>query len=895
MSTYRLDRLFAPRSVAIVGASPRERSLGRAVLHNMIDGGFPGRIHLVNPDHPQIDGVAAVANVAALPEVPDLAVIAVPPAVVPETVAAAAVKGVAAAIIITAGLGHGPDSLADQALAAARPHGLRLVGPNCLGVMVPAAKLNASFASCMPASGDLALVSQSGAIVAGMVKWAAQRSIGFSAVASIGDQADVDLGDLLDHFANDRATRAILIYVESVKDARKFMSAARAAARAKPVIGIKAGRHAQAARAAATHTGALAGSDAVYDAAFRRAGLLRVRDLDDLFGAAETLARLRPFPGKRLMILTNGGGIGVLALDRLSDFGGTAAELSPATFAKLDAVLPPTWSRSNPVDIIGDADADRYAAALEVLLAAPDGDALLVLNVPTALAAATATAKRVAETVTAYRARIYGARPVFAVWVGEDDATAGIFDAARIPHYRTETDAVRGFMHLVRYREAQDALRATPPSLPENFTRQEATAREVVERALADGRSWLDPLEIARVFAAYAIPIAPIALARDPDEAAAAAIPLLASGAIAVKIFSRDIVHKSDVDGVRLNLASEAAVRQAAADIIARARAARPDARIEGVVVQTMVSRPKARELLVGLADDPTFGPVVAFGWGGTAVATIDDKALALPPLDLNLAYDLIARTRVARLLKAYRNVPAAREDEVALVLVKIAQLAADIPEIRELDINPLLADESGVIAVDARVVIAPLAGAHRGPGHPRFAVRPYPKEWERTIRLGDGREVFVRPVRPEDETMFRAFFPRVTMEDLRLRFFAPVREFSHEFIARLTQLDYARAIALVAIDPANGEMLGAVRLHADANFDRGEYAILVRSDLKGHGLGWRLMQIMIEYARWLGLKTIEGQVLRENTTMLGMCRDLGFAIDQDPEDRDVCIVKLTV
>jgi len=895
MSTYRLDRLFAPRSVAIVGASPRERSLGRAVLHNMIDGGFPGRIHLVNPDHPQIDGVAAVANVAALPEVPDLAVIAVPPAVVPETVAAAAVKGVAAAIIITAGLGHGPDSLADQALAAARPHGLRLVGPNCLGVMVPAAKLNASFASCMPASGDLALVSQSGAIVAGMVKWAAQRSIGFSAVASIGDQADVDLGDLLDHFANDRATRAILIYVESVKDARKFMSAARAAARAKPVIGIKAGRHAQAARAAATHTGALAGSDAVYDAAFRRAGLLRVRDLDDLFGAAETLARLRPFPGKRLMILTNGGGIGVLALDRLSDFGGTAAELSPATFAKLDAVLPPTWSRSNPVDIIGDADADRYAAALEVLLAAPDGDALLVLNVPTALAAATATAKRVAETVTAYRARIYGARPVFAVWVGEDDATAGIFDAARIPHYRTETDAVRGFMHLVRYREAQDALRATPPSLPENFTRQEATAREVVERALADGLSWLDPLEISRVFAAYAIPIAPIALARDPDEAAAAAIPLLASGAIAVKIFSRDIVHKSDVDGVRLNLASEAAVRQAAADIIARARAARPDARIEGVVVQTMVSRPKARELLVGLADDPTFGPVVAFGWGGTAVATIDDKALALPPLDLNLAYDLIARTRVARLLKAYRNVPAAREDEVALVLVKIAQLAADIPEIRELDINPLMADESGVIAVDARVVIAPLAGAHRGPGHPRFAVRPYPKEWERTIRLGDGREVFVRPVRPEDETMFRAFFPRVTMEDLRLRFFAPVREFSHEFIARLTQLDYARAIALVAIDPANGEMLGAVRLHADANFDRGEYAILVRSDLKGHGLGWRLMQIMIEYARWLGLKTIEGQVLRENTTMLGMCRDLGFAIDQDPEDRDVCIVKLAV
>jgi acetyltransferase len=895
MSTYRLDKLFAPRSLVIVGASPREGSLGRHILRNAIGAGFSGRVHLVNAEHPQIDGVPAVASIAALAEPPDLAVIAVPPAAVPETVAAAAAKGVAAAIIITAGLGHGPGSLAEATLTAARPHGMRLIGPNCLGVMVPAAKLNASFAARMPAGGDLALISQSGAIVAGMVEWAAQRAIGFSAVVSIGDQADVDLGDLLDHFANDRATRAILLYVESVKDARKFMSAARAAARAKPVIGIKAGRHAEAARAAATHTGALAGSDGVYDAAFRRAGLLRVRDLDDLFDAAETLARLRPFPGRRLVIVTNGGGVGVLALDRLVDFGGTAAELSAATLAKLDAVLPPTWSRSNPVDIIGDADAERYAAALEVLLSSPESDALLVLNVPTALASAPATAKRVAETVTAYRARVYGARPVLAVWVGEDQSTAQVFDAARIPHYRTETDAVRGFMHLVRYREAQDALMRTPPSLPEHFLRDEAAAREVVERAIADDRSWLDPLEVAKVFAAYAIAIAPVALARDADEAAAAATPLLASGAIAVKIFSRDIVHKSDVGGVRLNLASEAAVREAAADMIARVRAARPDARIEGVIVQSMIARPKARELLVGLADDPTFGPVVAFGWGGTAVATIDDKALALPPLDLNLARDLIARTRVARLLQAYRNVPAARADDVALVLVKIAQLAADIPEIRELDINPLLADENGVIAVDARVMIAPLTGDRRGPGHPRFAVRPYPKEWERTVRLGDGHEVFVRPVRPDDEALVRAFFTKVTMEDVRLRFFAPVREFSHEFIARLTQIDYARAIALLALDPTSREMLAGARLHADANFDRGEYAILVRSDLKGHGLGWTLMQIMIEYARWLGLKTIEGQVLRENTTMLQMCRDLGFAVVSDPDDRDLCVVTLGI
>jgi acetyltransferase len=896
MSTYRLDRLFAPRSIAVVGASPRERSLGRAVLRNLVAGGFGGPIRLVNPNYAQIEGFAAVTSIAALPDVPDVAVIAVSPPAVPDIVAAAAAKGIAAAIIITAGLGHGPGSLAEAAARAARAHGLRLVGPNCLGVMAPAAKLNASFATRMPASGDLALISQSGAIVAGVVEWAAQRAIGFSAVVSIGDQADVDFGDLLDHFANDRATRAILLYIEAIKDARKFMSAARAAARAKPVIAIKAGRHAGAAKAAATHTGALAGSDAVYDAAFRRAGLLRVRDLDELFDATETLARLRPFPGKRLMILTNGGGIGVLALDRLADFGGTAAQLSAATLAQLDAVLPPTWSRSNPVDIIGDADADRYAAALDVLLAAPDGDALLVMNVPTALASANATATRVAELVTAYRARVYGARPVFAVWAGEDRATADAFDAARIPHYRTETDAVRGFMHLVRYREAQDALMETPPSVPEHFTREAAAAREAVDRALVENRAWLDPLEVGRVLAAYAIPTAPLALARNPDEAAAAAAPHLAAGEkVVVKILSRDIVHKSDVSGVRLNLASAAAVREAAADVVARARAARPDARIDGVTVQPMIARPSARELIAGLADDPTFGPVVVFGWGGTAVATIDDKSLALPPLDLKLARELIARTRVARLLRAYRNVPAAREDDVALVLVKLAQLAADIPEIRELDINPLLADDQGVIAVDARVTIAPLTGERRGRGHPRFAVRPYPKEWERTIRLGEDQSIFVRPVRPDDEAMVRAFFGKVTMEDVRLRFFAPVRDFSHAFIARLTQIDYARAIALVAIDPAGGEMLGAVRLHADANFDTGEYAILVRSDLKGRGLGWALMQIIIEYARWLGLKCIEGQVLRENTTMLAMCRELGFSIALDADDRDVCTVKLPI
>ena len=893
MSTYRLKKLFSPRSIALVGASPRERSVGRAVLRNLRAGGFSGSLALVNPRHREIDGIAAAKSIEAVDPAPDVAVIAAPPQSVPGIVAAAAGRGVAAAVILTAGLGHGEGSLAQAAERAAREKGLRIVGPNCLGVLAPGANFNASFATRMPRKGDLALVSQSGAIVAGMAEWAAQRAIGYSAVVSLGDQLDVDFGDLLDFFAVDRATRAILLYVESIKDARKFMSAARVAARAKPVVVVKSGRHGEGAKAAATHTGALAGSDAVYDAAFRRAGLLRVSDLDELFDAAETLARLRPFTGKRLAILTNGGGVGVLAIDRLVDLGGAVAELSPATRARLDASLPPTWSRANPIDIVGDADAERYAAALEALLEDRDNDAVLVLNVPTALASAADTAARVSRLVKDYRSKSVRPKPVLAVWIGAGRTALDAFEAAAIPHFDTESDAIRGFMDLARYAQAREHLMATPPSLPEDFAPDIEIGRRVVAAALAEHRNWLDPIEIGRLFSAYGVPIVPAVLAEDSERAAQAAEPFLAAGrTVVVKIQSRDIVHKSDVGGVRLNLTTRAEVRAAAAAVLAKARAARPDARIAGVIVQPMILRAKARELIAGIADDPTFGPVIVFGCGGTAVEVIDDKALALPPLDMKLAGDLLARTRVSRLLEAYRDVPAARKDEVALVLVKLAQLVADLPEIRELDINPLLADETGVLALDARVAIAPVEPRFKG-GNPRFAVRPYPKEWECRVALADGRRIFVRPLRPEDEAMVRAFFDRVTPEDLRLRFFAPVKDFSHAFIARLTQLDYGRAMAFAAIDEASGELLGVVRIHADANYERGEYAILLRSDLKGKGLGWELMQLIIRYARSEGLRLIEGQVLRENSVMLQMCRELGFRAEADPEDPVICMVTL--
>jgi acetyltransferase len=659
MSTYRLERLFLPRSLALIGASPRHKSVGRAILRNLRDGGWSGPLHVVNPMHREIDGIPTMRDLSELSTAPDLAIISVPAQTVPDVVAKSAQMGVGAAIIITAGLGHGPGSLADACEQAARPKGLRLVGPNCLGVLTPQVHLNASFAARMPGVGELALISQSGAIAAGMIDWAAQRRVGFSAIASIGDQLDVDFGDLLDYFALDRATRAILLYIESIKNARKFMSAARAAARVKPVVVVKAGRQAAGAKAAATHTGALAGADAVYAAAFHRAGLLRVLDLGELFDAAETLGRVRYLGGNRLAILTNGGGIGVLAADRLADLDGRLAELSPATRGELDRVLPPTWSKSNPVDIIGDADETRYTAALEALLAAPEIDAVLVANVQTAIAPAAAIATGVADLVRRVHARRPQPKPVFALWVGGDASIAATFNAANLPHFATETDAVRGFMQIVQHRAAIEELIQTPPSLPGDIRPERAAAHEVVGNVCAESRKWLDPLEAVALLRAYGIPMVETVLALSPDEAELAAAPFLKAGqSVAAKILSREIVHKSDVGGVRLNLTTAQAVRMAVAEIIANAKRIRPDANIMGVTLQPMIVRPKAHELIIGIADDPTFGPVVVFGTGGTGVEVINDKALALPPLDLKLAHDLISRTRVARLLRGYRDVP---------------------------------------------------------------------------------------------------------------------------------------------------------------------------------------------------------------------------------------------
>ena len=896
MSTYRFEALLAPSRIAVVGAGDRPGSVGRAIIDGLRAGGFTGDIVPVHPREVSVDGLACSPRLADMPQPPDLVLVATPPAAVPAIVEEAGRIGAAAAVILSAHLGHGEAAPVGAAQAAARQHGLRLIGPDSIGLSVPARGLNATLLARPPKPGDIALISQSGTVASAIAEWGWRHGVGFSAVMTLGRSADIDIADCLDYFAEDYHTRAIVLSLHHVADARKFLTAARAAARAKPVVVLRTGRHEAPGRRPETHTGALARPGAVYEAAFRRAGLLAVDGLDAMFSAVETLGRQRPFPGNRLMIVSNGRGIGALAADHLTDRGGTLAAPAEAT---LESLAPVRHGRhANPLDLGIDAVPGDYVRALEPLLAGRDSDAIVAVHVPTARAGSRDVAETVAGTVA--KARSAGRRkPVFAVSIGEDEAIRSIYAEAKIPLFATDADAVEGFLHLVRYREAQTDLMRTPDALPRDFSPDVAAARRIVDQALAEGRTWLDPHAVTELLTAYRIVSVPVTLAPDPDGAAAAAWPLIAGGGtVVLKLVSPDVVHKSEVGGVRLGLTSEADVREAAHAMIARVRELRPDARVAGFAVQPMVRRPQGRELIAGLAEDPVFGPVVVFGRGGTAVEVIDDRALALPPLDLALASELIGRTRVARRLEAYRDVPAADLQAIALLLVKLAQLAADLPVVRELDINPLLADADGAIALDARVRIAPepaRSERRRGNWHPRFAIRPYPSDWERRLDVGE-RCVQVRPVRPDDEEMFRTFFAQVDPEDVRLRFFAPVRDFSHAFLARLTQLDYSRAIAFVAIDEAAEEgrrMLGAVRLHANANHDTGEFAILVRSDIKGTGLGVALMRMMIDWARAEGIGCVEGSVLAENRPMRAVCRHLGF--EERPMPDDPSLVKATL
>jgi acetyltransferase len=853
MTIRNLDKIFRPQSVAVLGATDRPHTVGAALMHNILQAGFKGPIFPVNPKAGCIHGMAAYPDVASLPAPPDLAVIATPPDSVPALIAELGSCGTRGAVVLTAGFAEGEviqgKDREARLLTAARPHLLRIVGPNCLGIAVPGIGLNATFAPAAILPGGIAFLTQSGAMATTVIDWALPRGIGFSAIVSMGDMSDVDFGDLLDYFVLDAATHAILIYAEAVTHARKFMSAARRAARVKPVIVVKGGRAAEGARAATSHTGALAGADNVYEAAFRRAGMLRVDEVEELFDAASTLAHMSSQRGDRLAIVTNGGGAGVLATDRLIKDGGALAELSPATLEKLNSVLPPTWSHANPIDIIGDADAARYRNAIRILLEDENIDGLLVAYCPTAIGSAADAAKGVVDALAPPGAR----KNVFACWMGEASVREGREQliAAKIPYYETPERAVRAFMHLVRYQRNQNLLLETPAVLPASKPASVARARDLVARAVADGREWLDPAEVAAFLSCYGIPFARTEAVADAG--AAAAFAATSTGPIALKIRSRDVIHKSDVGGVALNLVGSEEVRAAAVAMNERVKRAVPGARLEGFIVQEMIERPGAIELIAGMTTDPTFGPVILFGQGGTAVEIVKDESLELPPINTTLARALVERTRVARLLKGYRDRRPSDIDGVVDVIIQISRIVADHAEVVELDINPLLCDPSGVMAVDGRVRVRQSSASLRT----RMAIRPYPQQFEGVIRTADGSSYATRPIRPEDEPALSRFVAEIDDHDLWHPSFAPLRERTHETAARLSQIDYDREMTLIAWQ--DQRVAGLARAVADPDFERAECAVIIRRDLREKGLATKLLE---ELTRIIAAQGVRAAVL---------------------------------
>jgi len=885
MTTRNFEALFAPERIALIGASDRSGSVGEVLAANLLAGGFSGELLFVSPKGRAVHGRSVFPSVAALPAVPDLAVIATPAPTVAGIVAELGARGCRAAVVISAGFeGDDPESAARRQalLDAAKPHLLRIVGPNCLGLLSPRHGVNASFARNTPPAGTIALVAQSGAVAAAALDWAPAHGIGFSHVVTLGDSLDVDAGDVLDFLGRDPATRAILLYVESLRDARKFMSAARFAARAKPVILLKGGRSRAGAKAAFSHTRALAGADDVHEAAFRRAGVLQVDGLDDFLDAALVFANGRPKAPAGLAILTNGGGAGVLAVDALERAGGQLTALSADTQKTLYALLPAHSTCANPVDILGDAAPDLYARSLAALLAAPEVEAVLVINCPTAVA----DSGLAAEAVIAARAADPARKPLLAAWLGETSIAPGRakLAAAGIATYPTQDAAIRAFARL----GAAERLRTQLLEAPDGTDGETdvAAARAIVAQALAQGRTALDPMEVQGVLRAYGLATADARLAATPEAAGKAAEAIGADDPVALKIQSPDISHKSDVGGVQLGLQGRAKTEAAAQAMFSRLAALRPDARLDGFLVQPMISRPKAQEILAGLVRDPTFGPVIVVGHGGVSVEVVADRALGLPPLNATLARDMISRTRVSHLLAGYRDRPAADLDALAAVLVALGRLAVDLPEVAELDLNPVLCDEQGALVLDARIAVrAP------DPLTARPAITPYPAHLVSAIEVA-GEPLTLRPIRPSDVDRLMEMVDHCTPEDVRLRFNGGMRRLDRDLAMRLSQIDYDRHMALVA-ETAGGDLMGVGRLVEDPEGETAEFALMVRTDHQHHGLGGLLLQAILDYAAARGLRQVWGQVARENRPMLDLAHSLGFAAGPYAADLSrVCVTR---
>jgi len=884
MDSHYLTPLFAPSSVAVIGANERPDSAGRILFENLLASGFKGAVFPVNPRHQTVLGRPCYASIKDLEKPVDLAVIATPARTVPEIVEQCGRKKVRAAVVVSSGFtdeSGKPTPLMNLVLNNGKLHNLRILGPNCLGVIRPDIHLYVAYSRTSARPGNIALVSQSGALTNAILDWANGNDVGFSSVISMGDAADVKFGEVLDYLVWDNHTDSILLYVEGIHDRRRFISALRAAARVKPVIVVKTGRYSAGYRAAVTHSGALVGNDEVFDAVLRRAGAVRVRNIAQIFAAARCLTAPYRFTGNRLAIVTNGGGPGILAADMASDVGVQIPELSPGTLEKLNGVLLPNWSRSNPLDLCGQATPEHYRAAVSACLEEKQVDGVLVILTPQAPTHPLEVAEAVIE--------IAGqtTKPLLTCWMGEDQlkSSRDAFARARIPAFRTPEPGVEVFSHLAAYAANQRLLMQVPESRAHDEERPDAEgAQLLIESVLAEKRTVLNEMESKALLAAFRIPVARTVVARSAAEAMVIAEQV--GFPVAMKINSPDISHKSDVGGVRLNVSSAAEVRGAYQGIVTKLAQAAPGARMDGVAIQPMYRKPNGRELMVGVAHDSVFGPVITFGPGGFLVEIMGDRAVALPPLNRYLARDLIGRTRIARTLGEYRNLPPVHREALENTLLRVSEMVCELPWIRELDINPLIVDESGVVAVDARVVVGmpPLDSASR---YSHMAISPYPVHLVQEWQLADGTPVVVRPIRPEDAEMHQKFVRGLSEETKYFRFLSTMHELTPKLLVRFTQIDYDREMALLAVAEIDGEEteLGVARYVINPDADSCEFALVVGDAWQGKGIGSKLMISLIDVAREKGLRTVEGDVMASNPNMLKLMTALGFAVTTNEED----------
>lgn len=882
MSQHYLKTLFEPQSVALFGASERAGSVGAVALRNLLDDGFRGGIYPINPKHDEVQGQRCYRSLDEVGHSVELAVVVAPAKAVPEIIDQCGRRGIRNAVILSAGfreVGQEGRKLEEQVLASARRYGLRFVGPNCLGIMRPTLGLNATFNKGGAYPGKLALVSQSGALCTAILDWAYSQEIGFSSVISLGISADIGFGEVLDYLLYDPQTESILLYIEGVEHARAFMSGLRAAARVKPVMVLKVGRHRSGAQAVLSHTGALVGGDDVFNAAMRRAGVVRGARINDLFNVATVLESGQRASGERLAIVTNGGGPAAVASDHASDLGIPLAQLAPETVSALGAVLPATWSRANPVDIIGDAGAERYEQAIELCQRDPGTDGLLVILAPQAMTDPLEVAKSVVKLSTQSR------KPLLTCWMGGKQVSAGreLLAHADIPVFDTPESAVEGFSYLTNFYRNQKLLLQTPGPLGPDGRPDVDGARLIIESVLAEQRSVLTELESMALLAAFRIPTVRAGLARSPAEAL-----LLAENIgfpVAMKVYATNVSHKSDVGGVRLGIVNAGGVQAAYREIVDGVKQQRPDANVIGVVVEAMYNDSNGRELLVGIHCDPVFGPAVSFGAGGTAVEVLRDRAVALPPLNQLLAEDLISRTRVSAMLGPFRQMPAAATRDVVQILLRVSEMACELPQIRNLDINPLIVNQTGAVAVDARVVVEHYP-AGRG-AYDHMAIHPYPSELYSRQQLPDGITLVIRPIRPEDAEIERDFVRKLSPESKYLRFMYNLSELTPEMLARFTQIDYDREMALIAVvakDRVDVE-IGVARYIINADGASCEFAIVVADEWRHRGIAGRLMDKLIECARNKGLAVMEGYVLQDNKEMINFCKLMDFTVERDVDD----------